>query len=650
MAALWKWLAGWAPAARGSGRHNAVLLSGPPGCGKTLAAHTVARECGYRPVELNASDVRSRSAVMDRVGHAVVRALSGARLVLIMDEVDGMSAGDRGGMRALCEIIDAARVPVICTCGTDGFRDVPRNARPLLSRCVRLLFERPPMGLLAERLAAVIEAERGPAEGDGERSARLRLASRIAAIHRGDVRRSINALHFSAARSDAGDEAHGQRDPSTGPYAAASELMSPGRRAGLTLDERLALVAVDPLLVPLLVHEHYLDCAARRAERVVIAPSSVHNELDESLCLSRAAESLSCADVLENLMHHCHAWSLGPVATALGPLASLQHVAPGGAGGAHRLRFPRWLGEHSRQGRRRRLLDGMARRMGGRWSGSLPGFAAGNENEEEDEARGDVRGAVAHAAADLVDGVVPLLAEHVWRPLSECGRAGVGQSLSVMQAYRLDRDDADSLLELSTWSRRPSLLERFPVAPPAKAALTRACKAVAQQHRHRAVLRDPCGEGDDDEDDHGGDDKQDDDDGDGCIRRRRSRHAAQREVAGKKSSSEAPAKKSKRRVTTAGAGATLASGVRASMEKPRAGSKPPALAIPAAKTDVATATGMIDMRASQPRGRKRPRAASREDASNRTGRPKRLRTGKDRTAPMATATPAPNPSGVPFYT
>jgi replication factor C subunit 1 len=31
-----------------------------------------------------------------------------------MDEVDGMSSGDRGGNKALIDVIKATRVPIIC--------------------------------------------------------------------------------------------------------------------------------------------------------------------------------------------------------------------------------------------------------------------------------------------------------------------------------------------------------------------------------------------------------------------------------------------------------------------------------------------------------------------------------------------------------
>ena len=62
------------------------------GLGKTTLAHVVARHCGYRPVEINASDDRSATALVQRVlDSAQMRTVTGdgRPACIIIDEIDG---------------------------------------------------------------------------------------------------------------------------------------------------------------------------------------------------------------------------------------------------------------------------------------------------------------------------------------------------------------------------------------------------------------------------------------------------------------------------------------------------------------------------------------------------------------------------------
>lgn len=74
------------------------------GLGKTTLAHVVARHCGYRPLEINASDDRSGAALTARILDAVeMRSMMGEKRpnCVIIDEIDG-AAGAARAYSATC--------------------------------------------------------------------------------------------------------------------------------------------------------------------------------------------------------------------------------------------------------------------------------------------------------------------------------------------------------------------------------------------------------------------------------------------------------------------------------------------------------------------------------------------------------------------
>ena len=91
---------------------NSLFLSGSPGIGKTTIARLLLQEHNYFVIELNASDIRSQKAVQLVFKKALqsfdVLQLQNSNhkmVAIIMDEVDGMSSGDRGGLNELTDLI-----------------------------------------------------------------------------------------------------------------------------------------------------------------------------------------------------------------------------------------------------------------------------------------------------------------------------------------------------------------------------------------------------------------------------------------------------------------------------------------------------------------------------------------------------------------
>jgi len=148
---------------------RAALVSGPPGIGKTTACRLVARlHGGYEILEYNASDSRSQKIIQSMSeGIANNRTLSFSRggvglgsaaapnltrrAVIIMDEVDGMGGGDRGGNAALIKMIKKTKNPVICICNDHGSPKV----RTLAFSCYDIRFSRPSKGTISQRVGQI---------------------------------------------------------------------------------------------------------------------------------------------------------------------------------------------------------------------------------------------------------------------------------------------------------------------------------------------------------------------------------------------------------------------------------------------------------------------------------------------------------------
>ena len=178
------WLSSWK---RGS---RPLLLTGPPGTGKTTIAGILAGTHGYDMVELNASDARSKSRINGIVLPVLSNmGLSGRTLVFI-DEVDGIHGrSDYGGAEALLQLIKEPPVPIIMAANSEG--DGKMNKIIRASRHVR--FRQVPPRLLRVHLQEVLWREGVPV-GRG-------TITRIVSESRGDLRSMLNLAQSLAGGS-----------------------------------------------------------------------------------------------------------------------------------------------------------------------------------------------------------------------------------------------------------------------------------------------------------------------------------------------------------------------------------------------------------------------------------------------------------------
>ena len=159
---------------------KALLFSGPPGLGKTSLAHLILNHIGYQIKEFNASDIRSQSLVNKNMYDIVCISdviQSAAPIAIIMDEVDGMLTGDRGGIDELLSFIQPNKTrktrkkpvknkkrktnvwgpPIICICNTGNIKS--NTISDLRKHCVEIAFTKPSVADLQKIIDKISKAE-----------------------------------------------------------------------------------------------------------------------------------------------------------------------------------------------------------------------------------------------------------------------------------------------------------------------------------------------------------------------------------------------------------------------------------------------------------------------------------------------------------
>lgn len=98
-------------------KKRGLLIYGPAGTGKTSLAIAIAKENGYEIFELNSSDLRNKAKLEQVLKPASEqRSLFKVGKIILMDEVDGVTGTDIGGIPELMRVLENTKIPVVMTC------------------------------------------------------------------------------------------------------------------------------------------------------------------------------------------------------------------------------------------------------------------------------------------------------------------------------------------------------------------------------------------------------------------------------------------------------------------------------------------------------------------------------------------------------
>lgn len=164
---------------------KAVLLHGPAGIGKTSSAHALAADFDWESIELNASDQRTASVIEKVAGSASqMRTLTGTsgRRLVILDEADNLHGNsDRGGSRAIIDIIKKTSHPIVLIAN-----DPYGISSSLRSLCLELKFG-------AVQTRSIIPALKKIAQNEGIMCG-VGVIEKLAEGADGDFRSAVNDL------------------------------------------------------------------------------------------------------------------------------------------------------------------------------------------------------------------------------------------------------------------------------------------------------------------------------------------------------------------------------------------------------------------------------------------------------------------------
>ncbi|KAI1269646.1 replication factor RFC1 C terminal domain-containing protein [Xylariaceae sp. FL1019] len=460
-----KWLKNWSQAKRydfkkrgadGMGGERAVILSGPPGIGKTTAAHLAAKLEGYDVIESNASDTRSKklveagvSEVMNNTSLNGFFAADGKKvdkekknIVLIMDEVDGMSAGDRGGVGALAKFCKKTEVPLILICNE---RRLPKM-KPFDFVTFDVKFQRPQVDQIRSRMMTICHRE-------GLKLPTQVLDALIEGSNR-DIRQIVNMLSTikldqETMSFDKGKDMSKAWEKSIvlKPWDIVQKMLGGGlfsATSRATLNDKIELYFNDHETSYLMVQENYV----RTRPSALSAYRDNKREHNVKLLelMDQAAESISDGDLVDKMIHGPQQhWSLMPTHAVFSTVRPASFVS----GQLMDSKFTGWLGNHSKTGKLGRYIREIHSHMRLR--------ASGDHNEIRQQ-------------------YLPVLWTQLIQRMADEGKESVEEVIELMDSYFLTRDDFDYIKELGVG---PQNEESVSIETQTKATFTRQYNAMS---------------------------------------------------------------------------------------------------------------------------------------------------------------------------
>jgi len=260
-------------------------IYGAPGTGKTELVLRSLKSAGFDAVRYDAGDIRNKNVIesitknqMADVNIMSLWKMKAKKIVIVMDEIDGMNSGDKGGINALIKLIRPKKTkkqknesnnynPIVCI----GNCHVDKKITDLMKVCET--FEIPTPG--SNDIATIINRVIPELEPN--------ICQQIVQHVQGDLRRLAGLLDLISKGLKTDDKLIQEVLSSKSQNANAKDIVKRLINHRYNLSEHNDLMnETDRTIVGLLWHENIIDVLKKQKKREAI---EVYSNMLDSLCV-----------------------------------------------------------------------------------------------------------------------------------------------------------------------------------------------------------------------------------------------------------------------------------------------------------------------------------------------------------------------------
>jgi replication factor C large subunit len=166
---------------------NAIMIHGPSGVGKTASVYSLAMKMNYEVIEVNASDFRDKKQLQIVLGGSLSqKSLFSKGKIILIDELEGLNAKDRGAIVEILRLIQLKTFPIVMI-ANDAWQE---KIRKLRTKSHLIKFKALEKEHIQEVLSKIAEKEKLKID--------KKVLEIIASQSQGDARAAINDLQSIA--------------------------------------------------------------------------------------------------------------------------------------------------------------------------------------------------------------------------------------------------------------------------------------------------------------------------------------------------------------------------------------------------------------------------------------------------------------------